>query len=93
MFRSAIPVRATVAAALALSACATTPALHSQQALGGVARGCGLALGEVIQEADVPKLLFVYRLGLTQPQLTCVERWARPNRLRVVYISAAEFTP
>ena len=80
-----------VSAAVALSACATTPALHSQRELGGVAQACGLALGEVIQEADVPKLLFVYRLGLTQPQLDCVERWAKPNRLKVVFIQAVEY--
>ncbi len=73
-----------------LSACATTPRLHSQDELNVVARSCGLALGELVQEEDkdARKLLFVFRIAPTREQRLCVARWARKNKMRPVIIEA-----
>lgn len=72
-------------AALALSACATAR-LHSQGELNSVAASCGLAVGELVQEADAKKLLFVFRIAPTPRERACVERWAMDNHMRAVII-------
>jgi hypothetical protein len=78
---------------LVLSACATTQPrpqarLHSQQELNLVAQSCGLALGELVQEADATQLLFVFRVAPTAEERACVARWARQNMMRTVIIEA-----
>ena len=80
----------TAIGALFLSACATTPRLHTEAELNDVARSCGLALGELVQEEDkdARKLLFVFRVAPTPEQRICVARWARQNKMRTVIIEA-----
>ena len=82
------PRHMPLASALALSACATAPQLHSEAQLNDVARACGLALGELVQEEDAQKLLFVFRIAPSAEQRTCVYQWARKNRMRPVVIEA-----
>ena len=80
--------RVPVFGALALSACATAPQLHTEAQLNDVARSCGLALGELVQEEDAQKLLFVFRIAPSREQRHCVYQWARKRNLRPVIIEA-----
>ena len=63
----------------ALSACAT-PAL-----------GCGLALGELIQDESEKKLLIMIRQDPSAEQRVCVAKWARRNGLKAVFVDNIQF--
>jgi hypothetical protein len=76
-----------VGAAFALSACATAR-LHSEEELNRVAMRCGMALGELVQEEDVRKLLFVFRIAPSREERACVIDWAKKNRMKAVIIEA-----
>ena len=78
------------AACLALSACATTR-VYSDAELALVAEQCGVAPGEVIQEPDYPRFLFLYAVGPTREQLECVRRWSRRRHMHLSYIEAIDF--
>ena len=72
---------------VALCACATTPAvLHSDEQLNQVALGCGLALGELIQDESEKRLLIAIRTNATIEQRVCVRKWARRNGLKPVFV-------
>ena len=73
--------------ALPLSACATAR-LHTEDQLNGVARACGLSYGEVVQEAEEKRLLFLYRVAPKPEQRRCVYQWARKNHMHLVVINA-----
>ena len=77
-------------AALSLSAC-VTPQMHSEAQLNTVATGCGLALGELIQDDREKKLLLMIRQGASQEQRVCVAKWARRNGLKAVFVDNIEF--
>jgi hypothetical protein len=74
-------------AALALSACATPAVMHSEAQLNDVALGCGLALGELIQDEEQKKLLLTVHQDPTAQQRVCVARWARHNGLKAVFVN------
>lgn len=74
---------------LALSACATAR-MHSVAELNSVGQSCGLALGELIQDEEEKRLLFLFRTAPTLEERACVQRWARKNKLRPVFIEAAD---
>ena len=76
-----------ILAALSLSACATAR-MHSEAELASVGRECGLALGELFQDEEEKKLLFLFRVQPTPEERACVYRWARKNHLRPVFIEA-----
>lgn len=81
---------ALLLAALALAGCATPAArMHSQTELAGVARGCAVPLGTVVQFEEEPRLVFLMEVERPQ-QLVCVRRWARRQNLRLVYMEGAE---
>ena len=84
-------IGATIVIALSLSACVNTR-VFTEAELGEVGRGCGLAAGEVIQEPDHPRFLFLYAVGPTRGQLRCVQRWARRHNMNLAYIEAVDFT-
>jgi hypothetical protein len=64
-----------------------TPArLHTEQELNVVARGCGLALGELFQDESEKRLLFAVRYEPTVEQRACVGRWARKNGMKAVFV-------
>lgn len=88
---SAIHLVGSVIAALALSACVNTR-VFTETELGEVGRRCGLAAGEVMQEPDHPRFLFLYAVGPTRGELRCVQRWARRHNMTLAYIEAVDFT-
>jgi hypothetical protein len=71
---------------LALSACATAPVMHDEAQLNQVALGCGLALGELIQDESEKKLLLLVRDNPNAEQRVCVTQWARRNGLKAVFV-------
>ena len=70
----------------ALTACATPAVMHSETQLNTIALGCGLALGELIQDEADKKLLLTVHQDPTLQQRTCVARWARRNGLKTVFV-------
>jgi hypothetical protein len=82
-----------IAAALLLSACATTQAvrMHTDEELNAVALRCGLALGELFQDESEKRLLFLFRPSASAGERGCVARWARPQGLRPVFVEAVQF--
>ena len=76
---------------LALAGCVNTR-VFTETELAEVSRGCGLAAGEVMQEPDHPRFLFLYAVETSQEQYRCVQRWARRNNMHLAYISGIEFT-
>jgi hypothetical protein len=72
---------------LALSACATPAVMHTEAQLNDVALGCGLALGELMQDESEKKLLLTVHQGATPQQRICVARWARRNGLKAVFVN------
>jgi len=85
MARSANPL-VLVSMALPLSACATPAVMHSETQLNSVALGCGLALGELIQDEADRKLLLTVHQDPTLQQRACVAQWARRNGLKTVFV-------
>ena len=78
-----------LAAGAALAGCAATaPRLHSAEELGAVAHRCGFALGEIVQEAEEPRLLFLFAATATATEVRCVQRWSRRRHLHFVHIEA-----
>jgi hypothetical protein len=61
--------------------------MHSEAQLNEVATGCGLALGELIQDESEKKLLLMIRSEPTLQQRACVARWARRNGLKAVFVN------
>jgi hypothetical protein len=80
------------AGSLALSACSTMARMHSETELNSVASECGLAIGQVAQDEEEKRLLFVMEHAPSRPQQLCVHKWARRNGLRPVFIEGVEFT-
>ena len=72
--------------ALAVSGCVTAQ-MHDQAQLNQVAVGCGLALGELIQDEEQKKLLLTLRSEPNLEQRKCVTRWARRNGLKPVFVN------
>jgi hypothetical protein len=73
-------------ALVALSACATPARMHDEAQLNQVALGCGLALGELIQDESEKKLLLLIRDKPSLKQRICVAKWARRNGLKTVFV-------
>ncbi len=74
-------------ALLALSACVTPARMHTEAQLNDVALGCGLALGELIQDESEKRLLLLVRDNPSPQQRVCVAKWARRNGLRAVFVN------
>jgi hypothetical protein len=75
-----------ISLAFALSACATGSLMHTDEQLNSVALGCGLALGELIQDESENRLLLLVRSDPTLEQRACVASWARKNHLKAVFL-------
>jgi len=71
---------------LTLSACAT-PQMHTESQLNAIATGCGLALGELIQDESEKKLLLMIHQDPSAEQRVCVAKWARRNGLKAVFVN------
>ena len=61
--------------------------MHTEAQLNEVATGCGLAMGELIQDESQKKLLLAIRQEPTIEQRACVGRWARKNGLNAVFVN------
>ena len=72
---------------LTLSACATPARMHDEAQLNTIALGCGLALGELIQDESEKKLLLLVRQDPSADQRLCVAKWARRNGLKAVFVN------
>ena len=83
--------RSLFCAALSLSACATPARLHTEAQLNQIATGCGLALGELIQDESEKKLLLMIRQDASAEQRVCVAKWARRNGLKAVFVDNIQF--
>jgi hypothetical protein len=73
--------------ALALSACATPARMHTDAQLNEIALGCGLALGELIQDESEKRLVLLIRDNPSPEQRVCITQWARRNGLRPVFVN------
>jgi hypothetical protein len=60
--------------------------MHSEAQLNNVALGCGLSLGELIQDDSEKRLLLTIRQDPTPQQRVCVAQWARRNGLKTVFV-------
>jgi hypothetical protein len=74
-------------AAVTLTGCAMAH-MHTEAQLNEVALACGLSLGEVVQETEEKRLLFLYRVAPKPEQRHCVYQWAHKNHLTLVVINA-----
>jgi hypothetical protein len=64
--------------------------MHTEAELSTVGRACGTAEGEVIQDAEEPRVLFLYAVGPSRAEIHCVAQWARRHHLHLAYIEAVE---
>ena len=60
--------------------------MHDEAQLNAVALGCGLALGELMQDDSEKKLLLLVRQDPSANQRSCVSAWARKNGLNTVFV-------
>lgn len=75
---------------LAVSACATPARMYSPAELTRAGQNCGLALGELVQEAEEPRLLFMIIPEPAVSQQRCVRSWARRRSLTIVVLEGLE---
>jgi hypothetical protein len=61
--------------------------MHDEAQLNAVATGCGLALGELIQDESQKKLLLLVHNNPSTRQRVCVYQWARKNGLKAVFVN------
>jgi hypothetical protein len=61
--------------------------MHDEAQLNSIALGCGLALGELIQDESEKRLLLTMRSDPSPSQRICVARWARRNGLKAVFLN------
>ena len=86
-----IPSILLTGAAFTLSGCVTAR-MHSADELASVGHACGLATGELVQEQELKKVLFLYRVAPAPAQRHCVYRWAHANHLYLAIIEAVNWT-
>jgi len=89
--RADISAILVIASALTLSGCVTAR-MHSEAELSTAGRACGLSEGELVQEHELKKVLFLYRVGPTRAQRSCVHQWAQKNHLHLAIIEAVNWT-
>jgi hypothetical protein len=78
---------------LALSACVTPARLYSETELSAVGGKCGLAQGEVLQEAEEPRLLFLFSPGASAAQRKCVAKWSKRHGLHLADVEGEDRAP
>jgi hypothetical protein len=79
-----------LALVLGVSACVTPARLYSDAELSALTRSCGLAQGELLQEEEEPRLLFLFRPGATPRERVCVARWSKRHGLHMAYVEAVQ---
>ena len=86
-----IPFILIIGATCLIMACAT-PRLHSVEELNRVGAACNLAAGELVQEAELKKVVILFREAPTPAERSCVYRWARKNHLRLTIIESITYS-
>jgi len=61
--------------------------MHTEEQLNAIATGCGLALGELIQDDSEKRLLLMVHQNPSAAQRVCVAKWARKNGLKTVFVN------
>jgi len=61
--------------------------MHDEATLNQVATGCGLALGELMQDESEKRLLLMIHQDASAEQRVCVAKWARRNGLKAVFVN------
>jgi|GEM_PF-1619613 len=85
---------AALLTALGLGACATPAArLYSDSEISAVGSKCGLAQGEVLQEEEEPRLLFLFSPDASPAQRKCVAKWSKRHGLHLAYIEGIDRAP
>ena len=79
-----------VLGALALSACVSAR-MHTESELNTAANKCGFALGQLAQDEEEKRLLFIMEANPTAAKQVCVNQWARRNGLKPVFIDAVQW--
>ena len=79
------------AGALALFACATPARMHTESELNKVAAKCGFALGQLAQDEEEKRLLFIMEANPSAAKQVCVKNWAKRNGLKPVFIDAVDW--
>lgn len=82
-----------LAALASLAGCVTPARLYSEAELSAVTRQCRLAEGDLLQEAEEPRLLFLFRPGATAAERVCVARWSKRHGLHMAYVEAVQVKP
>ena len=77
-------------AALALAGCVNTR-VYSEQELALVATRCGVAQGEVMQDEEYPRILFLMAAEPSRQQFRCVRSWSRRRGMHLSRIQGIEF--
>ena len=80
-----------VAVVLALSGCATTARMHSESELNVAGEKCGFALGQLAQDEEEKRLLFIMEANPPAERQVCVKQWAKRNGLKPVFIDAVQW--
>jgi hypothetical protein len=71
-----------------LSACVTTAHMHTEAELSTVGRTCGAAEGELSQDSEEPRILFLYSVAPPRAEIHCLALWARRHHLHLAYVEA-----
>ncbi len=71
-----------------LSSC--VPRLYSPLELADVARRCEVPVGDLVQEPDYKRILFLYTPGASRAQVDCAHKWARRRNFHFAYVEAIQ---
>lgn len=77
-------------ALLVVSGCVNAR-VYSDAQLAGVAQQCGVDAGDIAQEPDQPRFLFLLTPKPSPAQLGCVSRWSRRHHMHLGFIQSIEF--
>jgi hypothetical protein len=66
--------------------------MHNEAELNAVADRCGFALGQLAQDDEEKRLLFVMEANPAAQKQVCVKQWAKRNSLKPVFIDAVQWT-
>ncbi len=86
-----LPAILLFGAAIALAGCVNTR-VYSDQELAAASLSCGVAQGELVQEAEYPRILFLLAVAPTSSQLGCVRRWSRRRNMHLSRIDAIDWS-
>lgn len=81
------------ALALLAAACSAEPRLHSASELSALADRCGVFPTDFVQDHERPRFFYYLKPAAGEAQFRCVSRWAKRNRLNLVFVETVERAP